>query len=126
MSKNGSEPSAELQALLRQDRRDLAAGLLASAFVPILDDPYPWVTGARLGEALSRDAGIRISRWSWSIGRNPDATLARLILELGLLWEGAGLACRGLAIDGNEVALLARGEELLRAGGVGAVRRTLG
>lgn len=125
MPRTDSEPSAELQALLRQDRRELAARLLTSAFLPLIDDPYPWSTCARLGEALWRDAGIRINRWSWSIGRNPDAALARLILELVLLWERAGLACRGLAIDGNEVGLLARGEELLRAGGIDAVRHAL-
>ncbi|MDV8025072.1 hypothetical protein [Rhodococcus sp. IEGM 1330] len=126
MSTRDSEASAELQALLRQDRRELAAGLFASAFVPLIDDPYPMVTGARLGETLARDAGVRVSSWSWSIGRNPDATLARLILELVLLWERAGLACRGLALDGNEVVLFAYGEELLRTGGIDAVRRALG
>ncbi|OZD07298.1 hypothetical protein CH275_09180 [Rhodococcus sp. 06-235-1A] len=125
MSKTDSVPSVEVLALLRQDRRDIAARLLASAFVPVIDDPYPLTTGARLGESLARDAGIRVSTWSWSIRRNPDATLARLILELVLLWERAGLACRGLALDANEVVLLAHGEELLRAGGVDAVRRAL-
>ncbi|QIH99177.1 hypothetical protein BH92_04245 [Rhodococcoides fascians A21d2] len=125
MSKKDNTQAIEVQTLLRQDRRDLAAQLLVSAFVPVIDDPYPLMTGARLGESLARDAGIRVSNWSWSIGRNPDATLARLILELVLLWERAGLACRGLALDGNEVVLLARGEELLRAGDPDAVRRAL-
>ncbi|NIL83691.1 hypothetical protein RhoFasGS6_01048 [Rhodococcus fascians] len=125
MPASKTELCAELRALLGRDRRDLAAALLTSAFTPVLDDMYPWVTGSRLGEALARDAGIRVSNWSWSIGRNPDATLARLILELVLLWEGAGLACRGLALDGNEVVLLARGEELLRAGDPDSVRRAL-
>lgn len=119
------EHSPQLQALLNGDRVDLAARLLVSAFGPIVDDPYPYLTCARLGESLASSAGVKVSSWSWSIRRSPDAHISRVVLELVLMWERAGLACRGLAIDANEVVLLHRGERILRTGNVDAVRRAL-
>jgi hypothetical protein len=107
------ETSPALQAILAADRRETAAALLAAAFASELGKPYPSRSGARLGEALGELAGIRLGRWSWSMYRPTDAALARLILECVLLWEGAGLACRGLAIETTEVVLLGRGESAL-------------
>nr|WP_296774326.1 hypothetical protein [Rhodococcus sp. (in: high G+C Gram-positive bacteria)] len=120
-----SDRGPELANLLAADRTDIAATLFVAAFGPIVDDPYPSRTGARLSEALAEVGGIEVGAWAWSSNRQPFASMARLVLELVLRWEQSGLACRGLLQEVNEVVLLERGADLIRSGGTAGVRDAL-
>ncbi|MFC6357079.1 hypothetical protein [Luethyella okanaganae] len=114
MSEQQANLAKATLALLAEDRVVVAARVLVLAFTPLLDRPFPSLTGARLAEAVASVGGASLSKWSWSMYRSADAQLARLILELEALWEAAGLTRRSLGEMVNEVALLRRGEELLR------------
>lgn len=105
--------SPELLALLNSDLDDLAAKLLVAAFTPRLDRPYPALARVELAEDLGRLGSVKMPKFAWSFGSQPGAALARLTLELVLMWEAAGLAARDLS-DVGEVVLLFAGENALR------------
>jgi hypothetical protein len=106
--------SPELLALLNGDLDDLAAKLLVAAFTPKLSRPYPALARVELAEELGRLGDVKVPRFAWSFESQPGAGLARLTLELVLMWEAVGLAARGLRDEG-EVVLLFAGETVLRA-----------
>ncbi|TDC47938.1 hypothetical protein E1212_22800 [Jiangella ureilytica] len=111
MTKDSMSP--ELLALLNADLEDLAARLLVAAFTPLLDRPYPALARVELAEELGRLGGVKVPNFAWSFKSQPGAGLARLTIELVLMWEEVGLAARGLRDEG-EVVLLFAGETVLR------------
>lgn len=114
-----------LEALLARDRVELAAELLVKVFEPHVDKPYPHVYATTLGVELGRIGGLDVRSWTWVADHRPEGELSRLVLEFVLLWERAGLACRGFSYESTEVALLLRGTELISSGGLGAVRAAI-
>ena len=78
----------------------------------MLDDSYPQARG--LAQALAGIGSVRLSTWTWDPSRPNEGAIARRMLELVLMWERAGLAARGVFNESGEIALLMRGEELLR------------
>lgn len=114
-----------LEALLSRDRVELAAELLVRVFEPHVDKPYPHVYATTLGVELGRIGGLDLRSWTWVADHRPEGELSRLVLEFVLMWERAGLACRGFSYESTEIALLFRGTELILSGGLGAVRAAL-
>lgn len=115
MTKDLKAPSPELLALFALDRAELAVQLFVAALTPKLDAVYPAVGGIELGEALGVIGAVKLPKYTWDYSRQPEAGLVRLILELVLRWEAAGLAARGLGRERTEVVLLVSGESVLRA-----------
>jgi hypothetical protein len=113
MSKKApAERAPELAALLASDRIALATEAFVRTFTPHLDEPYPITQG--LPHTVAEIGSVPLSSWTWHTSRPNDGAIARLVLELVLIWERAGIAARGVFNDSSEIALLFRGEELLR------------
>ncbi|WP_426247689.1 hypothetical protein [Nocardioides sp. LHG3406-4] len=112
MPKNPAGRPPELATLLAMDPVELAAEVLVRVFTPVLDDSYPQAKG--LAQTLADLGSVPLSAWTWNPSRPHDGAIARLTLELVLIWERAGVAARGVFNESNEVVLLMRGEALLR------------
>ncbi|MBB5790809.1 hypothetical protein [Jiangella mangrovi] len=108
------EMSPELLALLNSDLDDLAAKLLVAAYTSRLSRPYPALAQVELAEELGRLGNVKTPKFAWSFDSQPGAGLARLTLELVLMWEEVGLAARDLR-DHALVVLLFAGETVLRS-----------
>jgi hypothetical protein len=107
-------PAPEFAALLATDRSELAAELFVRTFTPSLGQSYP--RAVDLGWKLAEIGSVPHGKWTFDTDRPTDGALARLVTELALLWERAGLAARGIYNEGRGVVLLFRGEELLQDG----------
>lgn len=114
MPKIPNAPSAELIALLALDRAQLAALTFVSAFTPKLGAPYPACSRMEFAEFLAAHGRVPKHAYTWHPDRYPDGALARLVIELVVRWERAGLAARGMSYEIGEVVLLDAGEALLR------------
>ncbi|WP_243228837.1 hypothetical protein [Microbacterium sp. CIAB417] len=114
MRKIADAPSPELVALIAQERLPLAARTLVSTFTPKLGGPYPACSRMELAEFLAEHGQVPKHAYTWRPDRFPDGALARLVIELVLLWERAGLAARGMSYEIGEVVLLDAGEAALR------------
>lgn len=124
MPKLPAGPAPELAALLAMDRVELAADVLVQAFTPVLGEPYPRTS--HLAWTVADVTGVRLGRWGLDTDKPNDGAIARLVAELVVLWERAGLAARGVYHEGTGIVLLFRGEELLGADGArGAVLAAL-
>lgn len=126
MAKKPFAPSPEVLALLAADRTELATTLFITAFTPLLDESYPKQTVAQLARTLAEMWSVRVNKRVWNSYGQPEAVLARLVLELALIWERVGLACRAVVSESTGLTLLLRGESLLRgADRVTAVRQAM-
>jgi hypothetical protein len=96
------------------DRVELAAEVFVEVFTPSLDDNYP--RARKLPETLAAIGDVPLGKWTFDTDRPTDGAIARLLTELTLMWERAGLAARGVFNEGRGIVLLYRGEELLRRG----------
>lgn len=121
-------PSPELIALLTQDRTSLAATTFVATFTPKLDAPYPACSRMEFAQFLADHGRVPKHAYTWHPDRYPDGALVRLVIELVMLWERAGIAARGMSYEIGEVVLLEVGEVALRgddphAAVVGALKR---
>ena len=114
MPKPPAEPAPEFAALLAMDRVELAAELFVGTFMPVLGETYP--RAREVGRTLAAIGSVPLGKWTFDTDRPTDGAIARLVTELSLMWERAGLAARGIFMEGNGIVLLFRGEELLQRG----------
>lgn len=114
MTKKPFIPSPEVLALLAADRAELATTLFITAFTPLLEESYPKQPLSELARTLAEMWSVKVNKYVWNAYAQPEAILARLVLELALTWERAGLACRAVVAESTGLTLLLHGESLLR------------
>lgn len=126
MAKKTFIPSPEVLALLAADRAELATTLFITAFTPLLEESYPKQPLSELARTLAEMWSVKVNKYVWNAYAQPEAILARLVLELALAWERAGLACRAVVSESTGLTLLLHGESLLRGPDpVSAVRHAI-